>query len=243
VTDDHDAARAARSALGGRPLNIATSEIFARLGADLRSAPQELLEARRAFDAMKIGIAVEAVEKADDQNGKFRAMLRLARALHHHLSDRRPGWFRFLMVSGAHKGESLFQFAVIRRPHSSGTRPARSLKRATQSRRTMIDMLIAGAILHRIDTAKASGIMMSIHTAIGAAINDGDILTDEDAPRSAFQRFRKHCAELTGGGDTYRLQQYTGSIKKYQGRWVALPATGAGVSHLPSRKGGRPRTS
>lgn len=242
MTDDQEALRAARTALGGRPLDLATDEIFARLDADQRFFSQGIFDARRTFYALQIGIAVEALQKANEKDAKLVAMLRLARTLRRHLIDRRPGWFRFLIAFGRDKGESAFQIAITRRAHSSSAQPVRALQQVTRSGRAMTDMLIAGAILSRIEDAAVRDVVMSIEAAIGAAINDEEILTQEGAAQLAFQRFRKYCAELTGGGDTYRLQRYAGSIKKYQGRWVALPDTGAGVSHLPSPKGGRPRT-
>lgn len=242
MTDDHEVSQVARIVLGGAPLNVTTDEIFARLEVDPRISTSGMLGARRTFDAMQIGIAVEALEKADDRGAKLSAMLRLARALRRHLRDRRPGWFRFLMAFGSRRGEGLFQLIVSRRPHSTSAQPKPALKRTTQSRQAISDMLIAGAILRLIETATARGDRMSIEGAIAAAINDEDILTQEEAARLAFQRFRKSCAQLTGGGDTYRLKRYAGPIKEYRGRWVALPDSGAGVSRLPSAKGGRRRT-
>lgn len=238
---DSDAAHAARAVLGGRPLNLTTDEVFARLKADPRISIQEIREARRLFDAMQIGIAVEAVEKAADRTARLLALLRLARTLGLHLKDRRPGWFSFLLAFGSQQGESMFRLSVIRRPHSSAAQPRYALNRATQTRRTLSDMLVAGAILSRIEAATAGGKAIPVQAAIEAAINEGDIATEEEAARGAFQRFRKSCAQLTDGGDTYRLERYVGPIEKHRNRWIALPEIGSGLSRLPSEKGGRPK--
>jgi hypothetical protein len=239
---DPDALHTARAALGGRPINLTTDEVFALLGSDFRISARELLEARRAFDAMQIGIAVEAVEKAADRQARLSALLRLARALSPHLKDRLPGWFRFLLAFGGQRGESRFQLSVVRRPHSESAQPRRALHRATQTGQAVDDMLVAGAILSRIEAATVSSVAMPLQAAIEAAINDGDIATEEGTARKAFQRFRKACAQLTGGGDTYRLERYAGPVENYRGRWVALPDIGNGLSRLPSGKGGRPKT-
>lgn len=239
---DPDALHAARAVLGGRSLNLTTDEIFSRLKDNPRISSKEIREARRVLDAMQIGIAVEAVEKAADRKARFLALLRLARTLGLHLKDRRPGWFRFLLAFGGQRGESMFQLSVIRRPHSSVAQPGHALKRGTQTRLAVNDMLVAGAILSRIEAATASGDTMHLQAAIEAAINDGDITTEEEAARKAFQRFRKSCAQLTGGGDTYRLERYAGPVEDYRGRWVALPDIGSGLSRLPSGQGGRPKT-
>lgn len=239
---DPDALHAARAALGGRSLDLTTDEIFARLKDNPRISSQEIREARRILDAMQIGIAVEAVEKAADSKARFLALLRLARTLGLHLKDQRPGWLHFLFALGGQRGESMFQLSVTRRPHSGSAQPGHALNRATQTRQAVSDMLVTGAILSRIEAATASGFAMSLQAAIEAAINDGDITTEEEAARKSFQRFRKSCAQLTGGGDTYRLERYAGPVENYRGRWMALPDIGIGLPRLPSAKGGRPKT-
>lgn len=239
---DPDALHGARAVLGGRPLNLTTDEVFALLAGNPRISSKEIREARRVFDAMQIGVAVEGVEKAADRKERFLALLRLARTLGLHLRDRRSGWFRFLLAFGGQRGESMFQLSVIRRPHSGGAQPGHALNRATQTRQAVSDMLVAGAILSRIEAATASGVAISLHAAIEAAINDGDITTEEEAARKAFHRFRKSCVQLTGGGDTYRLERYVGPVENHRDRWVALPDIGNGLSRLPSGKGGRPKT-
>lgn len=240
--DDQDALHAARAALGGRSLNLTTEDVFALVGTGFRIPARELLEAHRIFDAMQIGNAVEAIEKAADRRTKLSALLHLARALSRHVKDRLPGWFRFLVALGGHRGESMFRLSISRRPHSATAQPLHSLDRATQTRQAVNDMLVAGAILSRIEAATVSGGTMSVQSAIEASINDGDIETEEEAARKAFQRFRKSCAQLTGGSDTYRLERYAGAIESFRGRWVALPAIGIELSRLPSGKGGRPIT-
>lgn len=239
---DPDASHGARALLGGRPLNITTDEIFARLKDDPQISPQGMHEARRILDAMQIGFAVEAVENAADRKAKLSALLRLARTVGFHLKDRRPGWFHFLLAFGSQRGESMFKLSIIRRPYSGGAQPRHALNRATQTRQAVSDMLVAGAILSRIKAATVGGVAMSLQAAIEAAINDGDIATEEEAARKAFQRFRKSCAQLTSGGDTYRLERYTGPVELYRGRWIALPDIGIGLPRLPSGKGGRPKT-
>ena len=243
MTNDHDAQRAARTVLGGRSSNLTTNEVFALLGGDPRISSKEIHEARRIFDATRIGAAVEAVEKAADRQAKLSALLRLARALSPHLKDRLPGWFRFLLAWGGQRGESMFQYSVIRRPQSGSAQPRHARDRTTHTRQAVRDMVVAGAILSRIEAATVSGVaVMSLKAATEAAINDGDIDTDEEAARKAFQRFRKFCAQLTGGSNTYRLERYTGPIEIFRDRWVALPDIGIGLPRLPSGKGGRPKT-
>lgn len=242
MTGDPDALHAARAVLGGRPLNLTTDEVFALLADNPRISSKEIREARRILDAMQIGVAVEAVEKAADRKERFLALLRLARTLRLHLKDRQSGWFRFLLAFGGQRGESMFQLSVIRRPHSGSAQPGHALNRATQTRQAVSDMLVAGAILSRIEAASASGDRMPLQAAIEAAISDGEITTEEEAARKAFQRFRKSCAQLTGGGDTYRLERYVGPFENYRGCWIALPDVGVELPRLPSRKGGRPKT-
>lgn len=242
MTDDHDALHTARAVLGGRPLNLATDEIFSVLENSRRISSNGGREAQRTLDAMRIGVAVEAVKTATDRRGKFMALLRLARALRPYLRDGLPGWFRFMLAFGSERGESTFRLSLDRRLHSGSAKPRAALNLITQSRRAVGDMLVAGAILTRIEAKAAGGAAMSIEDAIEAAILDGDVSTGEEAARKAFQRFRKHCAKLPGGGDTYRLERYAGPIEKYQGRWVALPVAEIGLPRLPSEKGGRPKT-
>lgn len=239
---DLDALHAARAVIGGRPLNLTTDEVFARLNDCPAISPKDTREARRIFDAIQLGIAVEAVEKAADRKARLSALLHLARALCVHLKDRRPGWFRFLLAFGGQQGDSTFRLSVTRRPHSSAAQPRYALNRVTQTRRALSDMLVAGSILSRIEVATADGKAMPVQAAIEAAINEGDIATEEEAARGAFQRFRKSCAQLTDGGDTYRLERYVGPIERHKGRWVALPEIGSELSRLPSDKGGRPKT-
>ena len=239
--DDHDPLHAARTVLGGTPFNLAPDKVFALLKGNPQISSNEIHAARRVFDATRIGIAVEAVEKAADKQVKLSALLRLARALSPHLKDRLPGWFRFLVVLGGQQGESMFRLSYARRPQSSKAQPKDARARTRDARRSAGDMIVAGAILSRIEAAKINGHILTVQDAIEEAINCGDISTDEEAARKAFHRFRKFCVQLTGG-DTYRLKRYAGSIEKYQGCWVALPDAGIGLSRLPSEKGGRPRT-
>jgi hypothetical protein len=189
---------------------------------------------------MQIGVAIEHIEKAPDPVGKRRAMLRLARALSPHLQDRSAGWFRFLVSLGSHKGKSRFRFAVLSRPHSSNSQPVAALNRTTQIQRNIDDGFSAGAILSRISDADSQGRILTVQDAIEDAINASEIGTEEQAARKAFQRFRHLCERISGG--KYSLERYAGSIEVYVGRWTAIPDDRPGSLHLPSTKGGRPRT-
>lgn len=242
MTSDDDAPHGARAVLGGRRLNLSTAEVFSRLNGLPRISSKELRTAQREFDAMRIGIAVEAVERAVDRQTRLAALLSLARTLGPHLKDRLPGWFRFILEWGSQRGESMFRLSCERRPHSSTAQPRAVLDRATQTVRALNNMVVAGAILRRIETAKGNGRNLTLRAAIEAAIIEGDIATDEEAARAAWRGFRRDCDKLTQASGTYRLEKYAGPITKYHGRWVALPDTGMGVSKIPSAKGGRPKT-
>lgn len=239
---DDDAPDTARVVLGGRRLNLTTDEIFAKLAGDPRIPSKTIRAARRVFDAMRIGIAVEGVEKAADRQVRLSALLRLARTLRPYLNDRLPGWFRFILELGSQRGESLFRLSYERRPHSSTAQPKAVLDRATQTGRALNNMVVACAILRRIEAAKANGRNLTLQAAIEAAINDGDIATNEEAARAAWRGFRRDCEKLTQASGTYRLEKYAGPIAKYRGCWVALPDTGIGLSQIPPAKGGRPKT-
>lgn len=241
MTDDDDALHAARIVSSPRRLNVTTDDLFAQIADDPQVPARDRYKARRVLDALQIGRAVEATK--DIIPGEERAVLvRLARAIRPHLATRRPGWFRFILELGSQPGESMFQLSYMRRPKSKKAQPEALIKRATRTRKAVSDNFIAGAILRRIEVATASGVSMTLLAAIEAAINAGEIKTDEEAARQAFQRFRRSCEQLTGGRDTYRLEQYAGPISKFQGSWVAVPDTGIKLSRLPSEKGGRPKT-
>lgn len=238
---DRDALHAARALLGGRPLNISTETLFARVGADPRISSADLRNAKRVFDAAQIGQAVEAIERTGTSD-RAAVLLRLARAVRPYLANREPGWFRFLLMLGSQPGESMFHLSYVRRPRSKTSQPETALHRATHTRRALSSMAVAGAILQRIEAAKGDGRHLTVKAAIEASINSGDIATDEEAALKAWHGFRSDCEELTQGQGTYRLERYSGLIEKYRGFWVALPDTGAGLSRLPSEKGGRPKT-
>ncbi len=108
MIDDDDAIHAARAILGGERINLSSEEVFAILARNPRISSKEKHEAKRMFDAMQIGVAVEAVERADGRRERLSALLRLARVLAPHLKDRRPGWFRFMSRLGSQRGESMF---------------------------------------------------------------------------------------------------------------------------------------
>lgn len=238
--EDHDPLHAARALLGGRPINITTDSIFAQLEADPRISISDMRQARRIFDALEVGMAVESLEKPTPDVARNAALFRLARAIRPHLATE-PGWFRFLLSLGKQQGDSPFRLSYPRRPQSGSAQPKSVLDRTTQTRRALNDMLVAGAILHRIEAAKARGEDLLVKEAIEAAINDEDIEVEEEAARLSWHRFCNDCAALTSGQKTYRLERYDGSISKYVGRWVALPDNGSSSHQLPSRKGGARR--
>lgn len=239
---DDDAPHAARVVLGGRRLNLTTDEVFARLKDDPRISSKEIRAARRLFDAMRIGTAVEAVQSSVDRRTRLAALLRLARTLSPRVKDRLPGWLRFVLELGGQRGASMFRLSYERRPHSSTAQPRAALDRATQTGRALNNMVVAGAVLRRIEAAKANGRNLTLKAAIEAAINEGEIATDEEAARAAWRGFRRDCEKLTQASGTYRLEKYAGPIAKFRGRWVALPDIGIGLSQIPPAKGGRPKT-
>ena len=238
--DEKGALHTAYALLAGRPLKITTESLFARLGV-AGFSQRDLDDVRRGFDSARIGNAAEKLDKAAPGRDKLIAALRLARAVRPCPTDRKPGWFRFLLTLGKSKSDTAFQLSYARRFKSSAAQPKFALDRAVQIPRHVSDMLVAGSILTRTKANGANGQPMKVVHAIGSAINAGEIATDEEAAQKAWHRFRKSCEKETGGRNTYRLEQYEGSIMAYRGRWVALPASGAGLPRLPSPKGGRPR--
>lgn len=239
--DDHDALHAARAIFSGRRSKIRPDEVFNALALNPRFDVKDIIDRRRSLEAFRIGAAVAAVGQAKNKQADLRALLHLARVVRPHLTDKKSGWFRFLLKLAKNRDDIPFQLSFLRRPESKSAQPPSNLKRQTQTRQAMSDMAVAGAILFEIGEAKARGASMPIKAAIEAAILSGAIATQEEAANQAWQRFRKHCRKLTGG-DTYRLKKYTGTLKSYQGRWVALPDAGVGALQLPSAKGGRPKT-
>jgi len=238
--ESEDALHAARAILGGQPLNISTDPLFSLLDARGFSI-RGLRDARRALDAMQIGIAAEAAKESTHAR-KIVPLLHLARAIGPHLADRRPGWFRFLLALTTEKGESMFQLSFAQRPRSDAAQPRAVLDRATRTRQAVNAGLIAGSILSRIEAAKAKGKTLTVKAAIAKAINDEEITTEEEAALNTWHSFRKDCEKLTQGRGTYRLARYAGPIERCQGRWVALPDIGTGLPQLPPSKGGRPRS-
>lgn len=234
-----DADHAARAVLAGRPTGLGTDDTFMSLTARGFS-PADLRSSMRGLHAAQILVAIEGIENAPDPAARFRALLRLARALSPYWRDRATGWFRFLVSLGSDKGESPFRLTVLRRPHSTKSQPSAALRRTTKGRQNISDMLNAGAILSRISLADAQGRTLTIQDAIEGAINEGEIETDEEAARKSFHRFRKLCERLSGGA--YLLQRYSGSNETYKGRWTAIPTNQAGSRPLPSPLGGRPKT-
>ena len=238
--DGNDALYAARAVFFGRPLKITTERLFAQLKTAGYSQ-RDLSDAHRVFDSARIGDAIEKLDKAAPGREKFAATLRLARAVRSHLTDMEPGWLRFLFTLGRSTSDTAFHLSYVRRPKSRAAQPKYAIDRTADTRRHIHDMLVAGSILSRIEAAEKSGDAALISEAIGRAINDDEIKTDEGAALKAWHRFRKLCADETGQRNTYRLEQYAGSIAAYRGRWVALPASGDELARLPSPNGGRPR--
>ncbi len=236
---DDDYLHGARALLGGRPLNIATDNLFEQRE-DQGYSARDLRIARRTFDALKIGIAVERVQRVENTR-RMTALLHLARLVRPQLSEHSPGWFRFLLTLGAERGENMFQLSFARRPQSDTAQPKAAIKRQRDTSRAINDMVVAGAILTRFETANAAGDALTVQAAIELAINGGEIQTGEGAARKAWHRFQGDCKKLTNGCGTYRLEKYTGSVGKYHNRWVALPDKGSGVSQLPPATGGRPQ--
>lgn len=233
--DEEDAIHAARALLVGRRLEIQTEALLARLKAE-GYAQRDLGDVARALAAARIGNAIEKLRSAAPGREKRIIALQLARAIRPHLTDRKSGWLRFLFTLGAPKSDTLFHLSYVRRLKSTAAQPKSALDRAVFLSRHLNDMLVAGSILSRMRANGKNDQRMKIVHAIGAAINAGEITTDEDAAQRAWHRFRKSCDH-----STYRLEKYRGSIKAYQGRWVAFPASGTGLPTLPSPNGGRPR--
>jgi hypothetical protein len=230
MTENDDALHAARVILGGHRLSLSSQELFSRLEANPRVSRRELHDARRLFDLMQLGKAVEAAQGAIDVRSRELALLCLARQLAPYFIDRSPGWFRFLIAMGSQRSESPFRLDIVRRAHSTAAQTKDALSRSTHTRQAVQDMLIAGSILSRVEAGLAHSVEVSIQAAIEAAINDGDIATEEEAARRAFHRFRRYCRSLTKGGDTYRLLRYSGPIERFRERWVAVPEIGQGTS-------------
>jgi len=238
---DRDALHAGRAVLGGRSINLTPETLFGLLkGCSLYPA-SEVREARRKFDALQIGVAVDALKNATPGGRKLAALLRLARTVRPHFADREPGWFKFLVALGSQRDENEFQLSYSRRAQSDSARPKAVRDRSRRTQQAVSDNAVAGAILSRIEAAAANGIVLTIQSAIESAINDGDIEIQEDMARTAFQRFRRTCEELEGT-DTYELRRYVGPLEKFRGRWVAIPKVASGLPHLPSATGGRPKT-
>lgn len=235
--NDSDALVGAQAILGGRRLNITTKRLFAELEVDSLYDASDLRDAQRLIDAMHIGAAIESFRKSALGREKAITLLRLARAVRPHLAARRAGWFRFLLTLGEQKGESTFHLSYVRRLHSGAAQLKTVRERTTKTGQAIKDILVAGAILHRIEHEKKRGVDLTVTAAIDDAIEDQDLLTGEAAALKAWHRFRASCQH-----NTYRLQQYDGPIEKYRGRWVALAASSPGVLQLPSDKGGRPKT-
>ena len=237
---EDDANHAARAILGGRPLGISTDILFAALAADPRLSKRHVRDARYGFDALDLGSAVEALEAATPGKTRFMALLKLARTVRPHLASREPGWFSNLMKLGRHKGESAFQLSYSRRKRSGPSTPKAVIDRDNFTRQRLNQMLVAGAVLSRIEAAKVTCVHLTIEAALTDAIDAGDIETGDEAARKNWKSFRAYCRKMTQGANTYRLLKYFGSIEKYAGRWVALPDNGTGLSPLPSNIG-RPR--
>lgn len=233
--DEDDAIHAARALLAGRPLKIPTEALLSRLKTE-GYAQRDLGDVSRALDAIRIGNAIEKLRGAAPGSEKRIVVLQLARSVRPYLTDRKPGWFRFLLTLGTPKSDVPFHLSYVRRLKSKAAQPKSALDRAVHLSRHLNDMLVAGSILSRMGANGKNDQRVKIVHAIGAAINAGEITTDEDAAQRAWHRFRKSCDH-----STYRLEKYQGSIKAYRGRWVAFPASGTGLPTLPSPNGGRPR--
>jgi hypothetical protein len=238
---DGDALHAGRAVLGGRRIDLTPDKLFGLLEGSGLYPAGDVREARRKFDALKIGVAVEVLKNATPGGERLSALLRLARAVRPHFTDRQPGWFRFLLTLGSQHDENEFQLSYCRRAQSDSARPKAARDRARRTQQAVRDNVVAGAILSRIEAAAAKGVSLTIQSAIESAINDDDIKIQEDMARAAFQRFRRACAELQGT-DTYELRRYEGPLEKYRGCWVAIPKAGSGLPHLPPATGGRPKT-
>ncbi|MDB5713031.1 MAG: hypothetical protein JWO15_428 [Sphingomonadales bacterium] len=238
---DRDALQAGRAVSGGSGVNLTPEKLFRLLeGCGLYPA-SDVREARRKFDALQIGVAVGTLENAAPGAKRLAALLGLARAVRPHFADRQPGWFKFLLKLGSQRDENEFQLSYSRRAQSDSARPRAVRDRSRRTQQAVSDNAVAGAILSRIEAASAKNIVLTIQRAIESAINDGDIKIQEAMARTAFQRFRRTCGELEGA-DTYELRQYDGPLKKFRGRWLAIPRLGSGLPHLPPATGGRPKT-